>query len=84
MVTVIISRGFVTLEDGFRGYLYIITINGKAVEGDFRKRAEARKAANARAKVYPDNRVRENWPDGMNWRATKKGWPVELKPNETE
>lgn len=73
MVVVIISRGFVTWDDGGRGYAYIVTVNGKAVEGDFRKRADARKAANARAKIYPQNRVREDWPDGKSWRATPGG-----------
>jgi hypothetical protein len=79
MVIAIISRGFVTSEDGSRGYVYIVTVNGKAVERDFRNRSDARKAANARVRIYPNNRVRENWPDGMSWRATKKGWPVDLK-----
>jgi len=83
MVIVTISRGFVRNDD-YTGFLFIVTINGKLVEGDFRKRKEARKAANQRAKVYPNNRVREDWPDGMSWRASKKGWPVDLMLRELD
>lgn len=79
MVIVTISRGLVTFEEGKRGFAYIVTVNGKLVEGDFRKHSEARKVANARAKIYPDNRVREMWPDGKSWRASPKGRPHDVK-----